>query len=139
MNWNKVIFSAVAVFIALIVTELIVHSAILAGVYENLAVNGVMRPADSIMSYIWVMIITGIVFSFFFAFIFARGYEGKGIMEGIRFGIYIGFFWIFVNAFNSFVIYPISYALTWYWIILGFVQTIIFGILAALIYKPKTA
>jgi hypothetical protein len=139
MDFKKVVFAAIAVFVALVITELIIHSGILSGVYSTLAEQGAMRPSDQISSYMWVLIVTGLVFSFFFAFIFAKGYEGRGVAEGIRYGIYIGFFWIFVNAFNSFAIYPITYAITWYWIILGFIQTIIFGILAALIYKPKAA
>lgn len=139
MNWSKVLIAALIVFIALVITELLVHVVFLSGIYESLSMQGVLRAKSQIMSYIWVMIIIGLVYSFFFVFIFAKGYEGKGIMEGIRFGIYIGFFWIFVNAFNSFAIFPIPYSLTWYWIIFGFIQTIIFGILAALIYKPKTA
>jgi hypothetical protein len=84
------------------------------------------------------MFITGAVFSFFFAYIFAKGYEGRGMGEGIRFAIIITFFYYFVVAFDQFVTYPIPYGLTWIWIFTGFIQAVIFGILAALIYKPKT-
>jgi hypothetical protein len=34
--------------------------------------------------YLWVFWVIGIVFSFFFTFVFAKGYEGKGVMEGVR-------------------------------------------------------
>ncbi|MEE9555605.1 MAG: hypothetical protein V3W18_15060 [candidate division Zixibacteria bacterium] len=139
MDFKKVIIATIVVFIALVVTELIIHSGILGGSYGPLAEQGVFRPDDQMKSYMWVMIINGLVFSFFFVFIFAKGYEGKGCAEGIRYGIYIGFFWIFVNSFNSFAIYQIPYSLVWYWIIFGFIQTIIYGIIASLIYKPKTA
>jgi hypothetical protein len=84
-----------------------------------------------------VEIVMTVVFSFFFTYIFVKGHEGKGILEGVRYGIVIGFFWVFVNSYNAFVIVPIPYGLVWYWIISGFIQTIIAGILVALIYKPK--
>jgi hypothetical protein len=42
-------------------------------------------------------------------------------------------------AFNQFAVYNIPYSLVWYWIILGIIQTIILGIVAALVYKTKSA
>jgi ABC-type multidrug transport system permease subunit len=95
------------------------------------------RPEDEMTGYMWVMFVTGAVFSFFFTFIFAKGYEGKGVAEGFRYGIYIGLFYGYVTAFDQFVVYPIPYSLAWIWAITGIVQTIVLGIVAALIYKPK--
>lgn len=60
-------------------------------------------------------------------------------MEGIRFGVYIALFTFFVTSFEQFIVYPIPYALVWYWIIAGLVQSVLMGIIAALAYKPKAA
>jgi len=138
MDWKKIILAAVIIFVALALTEFIIHSGILSGAYKAAEPLGKFRPAGEIMCYIWVKIIIGIVFSFFFVFIFAKGYEGKGLMEGIRYGIYITCFFTFVMAYTQFVIYGIPYSFVWYWIISGLIQNVIFGIIAALIYKPKT-
>lgn len=54
------------------------------------------------------------VFAFFFTFIFAKGYEGKGVIEGIRYGIYNTLFTSSVSSFGQFIIYPIPYAVVWY-------------------------
>jgi hypothetical protein len=137
MNWKRLLLAALAAFIFLQLTDYLIHWVILEGVYENLTARGVFRSAGVMCGYIWVEILMTALFSLFFAYIFVKGYEGKGIIEGIRYGIVIGFFWIFVNAFKAFVILPIPYGLVWYWIIAGFIQTIIAGILLALIYKPK--
>lgn len=139
MNWKRLIWAAVVVFIALIVTDLIFHVGILGCTYDELGGQGIFRPESAITCYFWVKLITNAVFSFFFVFIFVKGYEGKGIMEGIRYGIYIWLFYYFVVSFNQFILYGIPYFLTWYWIVIGLIQCIIFGILTAVIYKPKTA
>jgi len=139
MNWKKIFLAALLVFVALALTELIIHAAILKGTYDSLAQENVFRDKSQMMSYTWVMVIIGLVYSFFFAFIFAKGYEGKGLTEGIRYGIYIGFFWVFVSSFNTFSVFRIPYSLIWYWIIFGFIQTILYGIIVALIYRPKKA
>jgi len=137
MNWKRLWLTALIVFVFLQLTDFLIHWVILKGVYENLAALGVFRSASEMCGYAWVEIVMTAVFSFFFAYIFVKGYEGKGILEGIRYGIVIGFFWIFVNAYNAFIAIPIPYGLVWYWIISGFIQAIIAGILVALIYKPK--
>jgi hypothetical protein len=137
MNCKKLITAAAAVFVALILTELLFHTICLKDIYDSLAGIGPFRPYADIMGYTWVMIVQGLIYSFFFVFIFARGYEGRGLMEGVRFAIYITLFFNVVMAYMQFVLYAIPYYLVWYWILMGFVQNLIYGILAALIYKPK--
>ncbi|UCC80020.1 MAG: hypothetical protein JSW64_01300 [Candidatus Zixiibacteriota bacterium] len=137
MNWKRLLLAALVAFIFLQLSDFLVHWVILKCVYEDLMARGIFRSAGVICGYIWVMIIMTALFSFFFTYIFAKGYEGKGILEGVRYGIVIGFFWIFVNAYNVFAVIDIPYGLVWSWILAGFIQTIIAGILLALIYKPK--
>ncbi|UCE65778.1 MAG: hypothetical protein JSU85_13075 [Candidatus Zixiibacteriota bacterium] len=137
MNWKRLWLTALITFIFLQLTDFLIHWVILEGVYEDLAARGIFSSAGVICGYIWVEILMTALFSFFFTYIFVKGYEGKGVLEGVRYGIVIGFFWVFTNAYNAFVIIPIPYGLVWYWIIAGFIQTIIAGILAAIIYKPK--
>lgn len=137
MNWKRLSLAALIAFIFLLLSDFLIHWVILKGVYEGLMAGGILRSAGAICGYLWVMIVMTAIFSFFFTYIFAKGYEGKGILEGVRYGIIIGFFWVFVNAYNAFAVIDIPYGLVWSWIIAGFIQTIIAGILLALIYKPK--
>ncbi len=138
MNWKRLFLAALAGYIFLQLSDFVFHGSMMSQTYEALAQSGVFRPEAEMIQYTWLMLLTGIVFSFFFTFIFARGYEGKGISEGIRFGLYITLFWVFVNAFNSFAIYPLPYSLAWMWILIGFIQMIIMGIIVSLVYKPKS-
>ncbi len=137
MNWRRLLLAALIAFIFLQLSDFLVHWVILKCVYDDLMARGILRSAGAICGYIWVMIVMTALFSFLFTYIFAKGYEGKGILEGIRYGIVIGFFWIFVNAYSVFAVIDIPYGLVWSWILAGFIQTIIAGILLALIYKPK--
>jgi hypothetical protein len=139
MNWKRLSLAAVLVFVALIVTELIIHLVILKGCYEPLQESGIFGSQERMSSYMWVKILIGAVFAYMFVFIFARGYEGRGLMEGVRYGIYITLFFNFVMAYLQFVLYGIPYSLVWYWIISGLVQNIIFGLIAAAVYKKETA
>ncbi|MCK4656892.1 MAG: hypothetical protein KAT85_07650 [candidate division Zixibacteria bacterium] len=139
MNWKRLSLAAVLVFVALIVTELIIHLVILKGCYEPLQESGIFGSQERMSSYMWVKILIGAVFAYMFVFIFARGYEGRGLMEGVRYGIYITLFFNFVMAYLQFVLYEIPYSLVWSWIISGLVQNIIFGLIAAAVYKKETA
>jgi hypothetical protein len=137
MNWKRLLWAALAAFILLQLTDFLIHGIMLGGHYQNLSTQGIFRTEAEMSGYMWVKILMNVLFSFLFTYIFIKGYEGKGILEGIRYGIIIGFFWKYINAYSAFVILPISYGLVWYWIISGFVQLILAGILVSLIYKPK--
>lgn len=131
------IIAVIAVFIILEVTSFLVHSIILSKTYEGLA--NVFRPMEEMNSRMWRMWIADLVWSFFFVFIFIKGYQNKGILEGIRYGIYIAMFMNFVAAVAQNVVYPVPYTLALQWFIYGFIQSILLGVVTALIYKPKAA
>ena len=84
----------------------------------------------------WVMYCTGAVLSLLFVYIFIKGHQGKGIVEGVRYGLLIGLLMVVVGGLNQYVIYPVPFDLVLRWIVLGLIQFIIAGIVAALVYKP---
>ena len=137
MNWKKFWLAALAVYLVYAATTFFIHTVILGDYYMKPEVLSVIRPEAELNALAWVRFLTMAVFAFFFTFIFAKGHERKGLMEGVRFGVYIGLFMFFVSSFEQFLIYPIPYAVVWYWIIAGLVQCILMGITAALVYKPK--
>jgi len=84
MNTKKMIIAVIAVFILLEVSNYLVHSVILASTYMEETVTKVFRPMAEMEAMMWSMWIADLVFSFFFVFIFIKGYQNKGIMEGVR-------------------------------------------------------
>ncbi len=89
------------------------------------------------MDKMWIMHLTSLFLSFLFVYIFTKGYEGKGVGEGVRYGLLIGLLMNGVGAFNQYVIYPVPFKLAVQWFIFGTLEFIIAGIITALIYRPE--
>ena len=139
MNVKKLIIALVVVFILMEATNYFVNMVILSSTYMKPEISKIFRPLAEMESKMWQMWIADLVYSFFFVFIFVKGYENKGIMEGIRYGIYIGIFMQFIAAVAQHVVYPVPAYLAVQWFIYGLIQSVIFGIATAMIYKPKAA
>ena len=137
MNMKKVIITALVIWVTLFILDFIINMFILSGVYE--ATSHLWRPESEIMANMWIMILGSAVFSFFFVFIFAKGYENKGIGEGLRFGIYAFFLMMFPTTLGQYASMPIPFSVPLAWLGTGFVEFIVIGILAAVIYKPNPA
>lgn len=132
MNIKKMVLASLAVFVAFEIMDYIIHSVILSPVYAQLA----YLWRQDMMSKMWLMALSTFVMSVMFVYIFIRGYENKGIAEGVRFGIVAGLFMNFIGMFSQYVMYPIPFSLTLKWFIFGMLEFMIAGIVAAIIYKP---
>lgn len=133
MNVKRFLLAALAVFVTFQVLDFLIHGLYLAPTYEALA--SIWRP--DMMELMWVMYCTGAVLALLFVYIFVKGYQGKGIMEGVRYGLVIGLLMTVVGGLNQFVIYPVPLDLVIKWIVYGLAEFIVAGVVTALIYKPK--
>ena len=88
-------------------------------------------------SKMWIYYIIMLVGSFFFSFIFSKGYEGKGIIEGVRYGLYIGIWMSIGMAYGTYAMIDIPYSLALQWFIYGVTEYVIYGILLALVFGKK--
>lgn len=136
-NWNKLLIAFVAVFVVGQALNFLVHQVWLGATYASLA--QVWRPEAELQSKMWIMFVTGAVWSFFFSYIFTRGYEGKGLAEGARYGAIIGLFFAIPQAYDSYVIYPIPYSLALKWFASGLAVSVVLGLVVAAVYKPARA
>ena len=121
------------------VTSMIIHLGLLSSTYHLPEVMRIMRPeSDGTM---WIYFVTGLITSFFFTLIFSKGYEGKGIMEGVRYGLYVGLLMSTPMAYDSYASYPLPYSLALQWFLYGVAEYIILGIVVAMVFgsKPKEA
>lgn len=78
-----------------------------------------------------------VVGAFFFSFIFSKGYEGKGILEGVRYGLYIGIWMSIGMAYGTYAMIAIPDSLALQWFIYGVIEYVIYGILLALVFGKK--
>ena len=111
----------------------VINIVLLADIYKSLA--HVWRPEAEMNAKMWIFFVTSFVSIFLFCYIFTRGYENKGVMEGVRYGALIGVLLSFPMAYDSFVVYPITYNLVLGWFFTGLAYWIILGAVLALIYR----
>ncbi len=138
MNRKKLVITVIVVFVLLELTNFLIHNVLLLDTYMMEEHKTTFRTPEEFGSLMWISFLMDLVWSFFFVFFFVKGYEDKGIMEGVRFGIYIGLFYSMIMAYKSYVFAPIVYSLAFQWFIYGLIQCVILGIVTALVYKPKT-
>ena len=136
---KKLWIGFIVIFIAMAVLNMIIHGFILSSTYQTDEVSKIMRPESEMNSMMWIYYVVYIIQAFFFTFIFSKGYEGKGIIEGVRYGLYMGLLMATPMAYASYAMYPMPYSLALQWFIYGIIQYIILGVIIALVYKNKPA
>ena len=127
----------VAVFVVMQGLGYVIHEVMMGDTYERLA--SIFRPEAEMNDMMWMMMVSGAVTIFMFCYIFTRGYEGKGIMEGVRFGALIGFLMAGPIAIDPHVIYQVPAEVASIWLISGIATLMVAGAVFAAIYKPDTA
>lgn len=111
----------------------VINNVMLADLYKSLA--HVWRPEAEMNAKMWIFFVTSLVSIFLFCYIFTRGYENKGVLEGVRYGALIGVLLSFPMAYDAFVVYPITYNLVLAWFFTGLAYWIVLGAVLALIYR----
>jgi hypothetical protein len=125
----------IAVFVTAEILNFLIHGVLLDADYK--ATTGLWRP--DMMRLMWVYHVLALVEAFFFTLIFGKGYEGKGIMEGVRFGLYVGIWLSMSMAYGTYAMIAIPYSMAVKWFLFGIVEYVIMGTVAAAVYgKPKT-
>ena len=132
MNIKRYIAASVAVFVVQQLLNFLIHGVILKAAYES--TKSIWRP--DMASKMWILTLTTFILSFLFTLIFVKGYEAKGIPEGIRFGLLIGLFTSIPMAYNTYATFPIPYSLALQWFLYGTAASIVLGVVAASVYRP---
>ena len=132
MNLKRLGLATLAVFVVLSLVDGVFHGLMMADTYQ--AMQSVWRP--DMAGKMWLMNVLTLFFAFMFVYIFTRGYEGKGLLEGVRYGILISLLTGVTGMFNQYVVYPIPLWLAWAWFGYIVVELILAGLVAAAIYRP---
>ncbi|MEJ2050849.1 MAG: hypothetical protein P8Y60_13625 [Calditrichota bacterium] len=135
MNKGRWIVASLVIMVVDQILGWIIHSWMLSGMYQ--ATVQLWRPMQEMTSMMWMMWISTLVWAFIFVYVFAKGYEGKGLLEGVRFGLLMGVFFGLPMSIGTFVSQPIGANLAFSWFFSTVIVMTIHGILAALIYKPE--
>jgi hypothetical protein len=134
MNVKRFVIACVVVFVVTQIIDGLIHMVGLASTYE--ALSHVWRPEADMMSKMWIMYVAAAVFWVLFCYIFTRGYENKGPMEGVRYGLLIGLLIGVPVAYNNYVVLPIPASLAHKWALASLVVSVVGGLVLALVYRP---
>jgi hypothetical protein len=130
MKWKAFFTAALAVYAVAQLSDYLIHGVILRSAYE--ATKDLWRPdMDEKM---WIMVMVTAIWSVLFTLIFIKGCEGRGLAEGVRFGLLIGLFTAIPMAYGTYAMLPIPYSLALQWFVYGMVQCLLLGVVAALIW-----
>jgi hypothetical protein len=135
MMTKRYFVASIVLCLFLFVIEGLFHGVILKSIYEPM--KSMMRPEEGAkaMFFVW-MLVAYLIMGFGLTCIFAKGYENRGIGEGIRFGLLVGVTFGISSAIihHQVFTYPVNYTVS---LIIGYpIEMILAGILLALIYKP---
>jgi hypothetical protein len=125
----------VVVFVVLAILDTLTNTVLLSGVYDETA--SLWRPEAQIK--IGVIVLSWAFIAFFFTLIFSKGYQGKGMWEGVRYGLYVTGMVSIPMAYMTYATMPVPYALTFQWWVYSGITFVIMGVLLALIYGKKVA
>jgi hypothetical protein len=133
---KKIWIGFIVVYILTEVLDYLINGVFLGPIYEWLArdVPGLYRPEGM---KVYIFFISHIFFSFFFVYIFSKGYEGKGIIEGARYGFYIALMVVLPAAYAEYAMHPIPYSFALKWFLLGAAEYIVAGAVLALLFGSK--
>ncbi len=132
MNWKRFWVASLVTFVVVQAMDFVINEVFMKSANESL--KSLWR--QDMMSRMWVMYLIGVLVALLFTFIFIKGREGKGISEGVRYGIII---WLFVNVpmgASLWVLLPIPYMIIFRGLLFGLLEMLVAGILVAVIYKP---
>jgi hypothetical protein len=121
------------VFVVLSILDSIVNGVLLRSAYES---THQLWRSEADMK-IWLFFVVYAFQAFFLSLLFSKGYEGKGVAEGARFGLYVGLLFAIPMAYGSYGAMPIPYSLALQWFFYGLVEFEIIGIVLALVFGKQ--
>lgn len=130
---KKVWIGAIVVFIVIAVFDYLLNGVLLTKEFE--ATASLWRPMAEMK--MWIFFVTYAFIAFFFTLIFSKGYEGKGLMEGVRYGTYVAMLVSLPAAYGMYGSMPIPYSLALKWFLGGWVEFIACGIALTFVFGAK--
>jgi hypothetical protein len=125
---KKVWVGFIVVFIVMMILDGIVNGLLMKSDYE--ATKSMWR-VDMKM---WLFYVVDLFIAFFFTLIFSKGYEGKGIGEGVRYGFYVGMLMSVPMAYGTYAAMEIPYSMALQWFVYGLIMYIILGMVVATVF-----
>ena len=134
MNLKKYMIATLVVYVVYSALSFVIHNIILEAEYEPM-VGTVLRTVSDFGLRAPLLYLGNLVFALAFCAIYTYGYEpGKGwVGQGIRYGLLMGTLLAPV-AVTEYVVYPVAGALALKWLVFGYAQALVCGLVLAALY-----
>ena len=131
---KSIFLSAIAIFIAWMVLDLLMHRYLLASLYEQNA--GLWRPFDQV-NVVLIYFVTFTLIAIFIA-VYALLVSPKSLTAGVEFGLFLGLALGISSGLGTYIHMPIPRALAWGWFVAGCLKGAAAGaIMGVLITGPR--
>ena len=138
MNFPRIALAAVAAWMVSLAVAFIVSDFLAADIL--LANQAAMRPEADMMAKLPVGFLFSLLGFFAFAYAFAKGYEGTGaVVEGVRFGVLVGFMVLGFANIWQWVLYPVNSAMAMLLAVSSVAEGALYGAVVGAIYRPLDA
>lgn len=134
MTDKRFIFATLAVFAAMFVFNWLFHGVYMMPDYE--ATASLWRPMEEMNEMFLICLSKQLALAAVITWLFAQNYEGKGIPEGLRFGLAIGVL-MGLLQFGGYVYMPISFDMALSWLAGGILLGVILGLVLARVFECK--
>ena len=137
MNVKLWLMAGIVIFLVLALSEFLFHVVVLQPMYVQTA--QLWRTEQDAQKH-WPMLWIGqAIFAFAFAFVFTKGYEDKGPLEGVRYGFYMFLVIEPWRVLTQCAVMPVPWRLCLYWLGVGLVEFLLCGLVLASIYRESAA
>ena len=134
MNRKKYFISSIGAGLASYVVDFLTHVVVLGNEYKEH--QSLFAGMDKMMKWIWLNPFAYFVPSFILGYVFIKGYEGRGVAEGVRFGILMGLLMEVPRFCFMTMYYDFPMVFDGVSLIAGLIKWVLVGILFAVLYKP---
>jgi hypothetical protein len=138
VNCKRCFLTFVSVFVAVTAVDMILNGTVLSGQYQAFA--SLWRPEARMKTLFPLVFVGNAVFAYFFTWIYAKGFEPEKphLAQGLRFALLI---WplsaVACNLSSApFINVPLRFFA--FWMAVGLADSLAAGLVAGLVYKPKT-
>jgi protein-S-isoprenylcysteine O-methyltransferase Ste14 len=135
MNFPRIALAAVAAWLVSLAAGFLISDFLAADIL--LANQAALRPEAEQTANLPVAFMLLLVGFFAFAYAFAKGYEGtSSVMEGVRFGVLVGFMVLGFANIWQWVMYPISGSMAAALVVSSIAEGALYGAVVGAIYRP---
>jgi hypothetical protein len=132
MNVKRFIPSFIVVFAFIYGFDFVFHGIYMKDAYQ--ATASMWRPQEAMQQFLPWMLGSQALLALMFCYIFTKGYQARGMLEGVRYGILIALLGT-SGALMMFAVVPYPGDMVCTWIVAKFIKFIVAGALLALIYR----